>query len=347
MVHAVNASEFGLDVEDYILLEFALCPMSCFKTSNSKINTKYVQSQKLLYAKVDKRCNSQKFSRLNSKSDQETIERYEFTNLIESTDFCQDLLLFQSELLKSDECCCQDSLIAKNNVDAIKMVVIIVIQQATDFEQLAVASSVAAVVLFRLMFSCVTQWVAGGAASGKTTVCDMIIEQLHDQRVVLVNQDSFYHKLTAEELTRVHEYNFDHPGKFYAFDNEKLLSAMEMLKHGEAVDIPKYNFRSYKNNVSRRETRTRFYTSCYFCDCRRGWKRLCILQSLEAKRLGKSGTFFSCVSSKNHVLGIGLPIWYWTICGPGLPGSLSPFYQFFHWVEHFASKLYHSFLSFF
>lgn len=30
--------------------------------------------------------------------------------------------------------------------------------------------------------------VAGGAASGKTTVCDMIIQQLHDQRVVVVNQ---------------------------------------------------------------------------------------------------------------------------------------------------------------
>lgn len=30
--------------------------------------------------------------------------------------------------------------------------------------------------------------VCGGAASGKHTVCEMIIEQLHDQRVVLVNQ---------------------------------------------------------------------------------------------------------------------------------------------------------------
>lgn len=30
--------------------------------------------------------------------------------------------------------------------------------------------------------------VAGGAASGKTAVCDMIIQQLHDQRVVLINQ---------------------------------------------------------------------------------------------------------------------------------------------------------------
>ncbi|XP_076887948.1 uridine kinase-like protein 4 [Bidens hawaiensis] len=91
--------------------------------------------------------------------------------------------------------------------------------------------------------------VAGGAASGKTTVCDMIIEQLHDQRVVLVNQDSFYYSLTPEELTRVHEYNFDHPD---AFDNDKLLLAVEMLKHGKSVDIPKYDFRTYKNSISRK-----------------------------------------------------------------------------------------------
>ncbi|XP_031404189.1 uridine kinase-like protein 3 isoform X2 [Punica granatum] len=88
--------------------------------------------------------------------------------------------------------------------------------------------------------------VAGGAASGKTTVCDMIIQQLHDQRVVLVNQDSFYHNLSEEELTRVHEYNFDHPD---AFDTGKLLSSMEKLKHMQAVDIPNYDFKSYKNNV--------------------------------------------------------------------------------------------------
>ncbi|XP_021675919.2 uridine kinase-like protein 3 isoform X3 [Hevea brasiliensis] len=88
--------------------------------------------------------------------------------------------------------------------------------------------------------------VGGGAASGKTTVCDMIIQQLHDQRVVLVNQDSFYHNLTEEELTRVHEYNFDHPD---AFDTEKLLCDMEKLRHGQAVDIPNYDFKSYKNDV--------------------------------------------------------------------------------------------------
>ncbi|KAK6154502.1 hypothetical protein DH2020_008750 [Rehmannia glutinosa] len=89
--------------------------------------------------------------------------------------------------------------------------------------------------------------VAGGAASGKTTVCDMIIEQLRDQRVVLANQDSFYHNLTPEELKRVHEYNFDHPD---AFNTEQLLCILEKLKHGQAVDIPKYDFKSYKNDVN-------------------------------------------------------------------------------------------------
>lgn len=29
----------------------------------------------------------------------------------------------------------------------------------------------------------------------------------------MILQDSFYHNLTEEELKRVHEYNFDHPGE--------------------------------------------------------------------------------------------------------------------------------------
>ncbi|MBA0812425.1 hypothetical protein Gohar_026395 [Gossypium harknessii] len=76
--------------------------------------------------------------------------------------------------------------------------------------------------------------VSGGTASGKTTVCDMIIQQLHDHRVVLVNQDSFYLGLTTEELKRVHEYNFDNPD---AFDTEQLLGCIEKLKDGQSVQV--------------------------------------------------------------------------------------------------------------
>ncbi|KAM1683541.1 hypothetical protein EV1_009541 [Malus domestica] len=65
---------------------------------------------------------------------------------------------------------------------------------------------------------------------------------------VLVGQllDSFYHNLTNEELKHVHEYNFDHPD---ALDTEKLLFSIDKLKHGQAVDIPNYDFKSYKNSV--------------------------------------------------------------------------------------------------
>mmetsp|Transcript_4316 Transcript_4316/g.12675 ORF Transcript_4316/g.12675 Transcript_4316/m.12675 type:complete len:158 (+) Transcript_4316:89-562(+) len=38
--------------------------------------------------------------------------------------------------------------------------------------------------------------VAGGTASGKTTVCSEIIQRLSNQRVVIIAQDSFYRGLT-------------------------------------------------------------------------------------------------------------------------------------------------------
>ncbi|KAL0331864.1 UNVERIFIED_CONTAM: Uridine kinase-like protein 2, chloroplastic [Sesamum calycinum] len=85
--------------------------------------------------------------------------------------------------------------------------------------------------------------VSGGTASGKTTVCDMIIQQLHDHRVVLVNQDSFYRGLTPEELKHVHEYNFDHPD---AFDTEQLLECVETLRSGQSVHVPIYDFKTHQ-----------------------------------------------------------------------------------------------------
>ncbi|KAF9617847.1 hypothetical protein IFM89_039029 [Coptis chinensis] len=85
--------------------------------------------------------------------------------------------------------------------------------------------------------------VCGGTASGKTTVCDMIIQQLHDHRVVLVNQDSFYRGLTAEEAEHVQEYNFDHPD---AFDTEQLLECVEKFKSGQTVQVPIYDFKNHR-----------------------------------------------------------------------------------------------------
>lgn len=92
--------------------------------------------------------------------------------------------------------------------------------------------------------------VAGGTASGKTTVCDQIIQQLHDHRVVLVNQDSFYRGLTVEELACVSEYNFDHPD---AFDTDGMLETLQALKGGQAVEIPIYDFKAHQRSNKTRK----------------------------------------------------------------------------------------------
>ena len=62
--------------------------------------------------------------------------------------------------------------------------------------------------------------VAGGTASGKTTVCRKIMEALEQvnsahQRVVMISQDAFYKNLNRSEIERANmgEYNFDHPGE--------------------------------------------------------------------------------------------------------------------------------------
>ena len=62
--------------------------------------------------------------------------------------------------------------------------------------------------------------VAGGTASGKTSVCHKIMEKLGQtdsssrKRVVMISQDSFYKKLEPcdKQLADRGEYNFDHPG---------------------------------------------------------------------------------------------------------------------------------------
>jgi len=85
--------------------------------------------------------------------------------------------------------------------------------------------------------------VAGGTASGKTSVCEAIISSLKDRRVSLVSQDSFYRPLTAEEKETVSEYNFDHPDAFdWALLHEKISELRNQPKLGKPVEIPLYDF---------------------------------------------------------------------------------------------------------
>ncbi|KRK04575.1 uncharacterized protein Dyak_GE23468, isoform C [Drosophila yakuba] len=92
--------------------------------------------------------------------------------------------------------------------------------------------------------------VAGGTASGKSTVCKKIMEQLgqaemdHTQRqVVSISQDSFYRELTPAEKAKAQKglFNFDHPD---AFNEELMYSTLQNILKGHKVEIPSYDYRT-------------------------------------------------------------------------------------------------------
>uniref|UniRef100_UPI0037E9575A uridine-cytidine kinase 2-A n=1 Tax=Semicossyphus pulcher TaxID=241346 RepID=UPI0037E9575A len=93
--------------------------------------------------------------------------------------------------------------------------------------------------------------VAGGTASGKSSVCSKIMELLgqneidqHQRQVAILSQDSFYRVLTPEQKAKAlkGQFNFDHPD---AFDNDLIMATLWDIKEGKTVHIPVYDFVSH------------------------------------------------------------------------------------------------------
>merc|ERR1712142_622428 len=92
--------------------------------------------------------------------------------------------------------------------------------------------------------------VAGGTASGKSTVCQRLMEKLGqnemsnvEKQVVSLSQDSFYRELTPSEIARASKgmFNFDHPD---AFDSDLMESVLQDILQGRPTKIPVYDFKT-------------------------------------------------------------------------------------------------------
>jgi len=81
--------------------------------------------------------------------------------------------------------------------------------------------------------------IAGGTGSGKTTVVNMIVDQLQNKEVAVISQDSYYRDtshLSFEERTKI---NFDHP---QSIDFDLLVEHLKELKSGNSIEQPVYSF---------------------------------------------------------------------------------------------------------
>ncbi len=81
--------------------------------------------------------------------------------------------------------------------------------------------------------------IGGGTGCGKTTVVQQIVNELPEEEVGVISQDSYYNDtshLSYEERVNI---NFDHPR---AIDFDLLCQHLEELKQGKPIHQPIYSF---------------------------------------------------------------------------------------------------------
>ncbi|WP_052155164.1 MULTISPECIES: uridine kinase [Thermus] len=83
--------------------------------------------------------------------------------------------------------------------------------------------------------------IAGGTASGKTTLARALVEAL-GERVALLPMDHYYKDLSHFSFPERLAVNYDHPE---AFDLPLYLAHAQALLAGSGVEMPTYDFKAY------------------------------------------------------------------------------------------------------
>ena len=92
--------------------------------------------------------------------------------------------------------------------------------------------------------------IAGGSGSGKTLVSRRLYDELGSDKVIIIQQDSYYKDLNHLNLEERKMQNFDHPD---ALDDELLIYHLKDLLAGKYVEQPIYDFTIHtrKNETKR------------------------------------------------------------------------------------------------
>jgi uridine kinase len=85
--------------------------------------------------------------------------------------------------------------------------------------------------------------IAGGSGSGKTLVARNIVRELGSDRVVIIDQDSYYKNLEDIPARDREVRNFDHPD---AFDTELLKRHVAQLLEGHPIEQPIYDYSEHR-----------------------------------------------------------------------------------------------------
>jgi len=85
--------------------------------------------------------------------------------------------------------------------------------------------------------------IAGGTGSGKTTVTAKILKSLDEERIAVIQHDSYYRDLAAYHGLTPDKINFDHPD---SLETDFLVQQLRDLRDGNPINQPIYNFTTHQ-----------------------------------------------------------------------------------------------------
>lgn len=90
---------------------------------------------------------------------------------------------------------------------------------------------------------CVIIGIAGASASGKSLISSTLYrelrEQVGDEHIGVIPEDSYYKDQSHLTMAERVKTNYDHPS---AMDHDLLLHHLQMLKAGQAIELPRYSY---------------------------------------------------------------------------------------------------------
>ena len=98
--------------------------------------------------------------------------------------------------------------------------------------------------------------IAGGSASGKTSISRRLKEQFDNEgSVLIIRQDDYYKDQSDKPMEERVRTNYDHP---FAFDNDLLIQHIHDLTEGKTIEKPTYDYVNH--------TRSDITETCHPCD---------------------------------------------------------------------------------
>ena len=84
--------------------------------------------------------------------------------------------------------------------------------------------------------------VAGGTASGKTTIAHTILDQVGARNIAYLPHDAYYRDMAHLPPAERAQQNYDHPD---ALESDLLARHIRELREGRAIQLPVYSFADY------------------------------------------------------------------------------------------------------